>query len=187
MQTDWALYDAQGVRKYLTAEEGQRFIASAAGMCPRIHAFCLLLAYTGCRISEALALTRNHLDAETGRVRFRTLKRRKLVFRHVPVPPALIATLLQLPCAGEDARLWSWSRQTAYEKVKLTMRRAGIEGIHACPKGLRHRFAILAASRGVPEPLIQRWMGHARPQTTAIYAQAVGREEQAYAERLWAV
>jgi integrase len=42
-----------------------------------------VLAYAGCRISEALALTVHHVD-ERFTVTIRTLKRRKLVYRAVP-------------------------------------------------------------------------------------------------------
>ena len=42
----------------------------------------------------------------------------------------------------------------------------------ACPKGLRHGFGIRAAGYNVPTNLIQRWMGHASPTTTAIYLDA---------------
>jgi len=37
---------------------------------------------------------------------------------------------------------------------------------------------------GVPLNLIQRWMGHSRIETTAIYANAVGDEERALAKRM---
>ncbi len=34
--------------------------------------------------------------------------------------------------------------------------------------------------------LIQRWLGHARLSTTAIYADVVGPEEVVFAARVWA-
>jgi hypothetical protein len=42
---------------------------------------------------------------------------------------------------------------TAWRVIKATMRRAGIVGPMACPKGLRHGFDIRAASRNVPANL----------------------------------
>lgn len=63
---------------------------------------------------------------------------------------------------------------------------AGIApGIHATPKGLRHGFGLHAIRSGVPLNLVQRWLGHARMETTAIYLQAMGREEREMAERMW--
>jgi Phage integrase family. len=64
------------------------------------------------------------------------------------------------------------------------MERAGIEGAQACPRGLRHYFGVFADSQGIPQPVLQRWMGHAKLESTAIYRQAVGEEEQSLAERL---
>src|ERR1051326_251753 len=78
------LYDEGGSRKYLCASELPRFLAAARRADAATCAFCCLLAYTGCRLSEALALTPARIDAETGRVVFRTLKRRRQVFRAVP-------------------------------------------------------------------------------------------------------
>lgn len=185
MRETWSLFDTRGRRKYLTEEEWVRFVLSAADMAPAIHAMCLVLAFPGCRISEALELARERIDAETSCVCFRTLKRRETAFRVVPVPRELIALLLQLPCEGEGDKLFTCCRQSAWQKVQLVMFRVQIRGIHASPKGLRHGFAMRAKAVGIPDPLLQRWMGHARLETTAIYGQAVGREELAYAQRLW--
>jgi site-specific recombinase XerD len=52
-------------------------------------------------------------------------------------------------------------------------------------KALRHGFAIEAGQKGVPLNVIQRWLGHARLETTAIYAQALGNEERNLARRTW--
>jgi site-specific recombinase XerD len=37
----------------------------------------------------------------------------------------------------------------------------------------------------VPLNLAQRWLGHAKIDTTAIYAAASGPEERLFAERFW--
>jgi integrase/recombinase XerD len=81
---------------------------------------------------QALALTPSRLDAETGRAVFRTLKRRRQVFRAVPVSPELMRAL-QLIAKGQqpDAPLWRWCRQTAWRRVKAIMDSAGIAGPQA--------------------------------------------------------
>jgi len=38
---------------------------------------------------------------------------------------------------------------------------------------------------GVPLNILQKWMGHAQLTKTAIYADAVGKEEQNIAARMW--
>ncbi len=185
-QATSSLYDTNGRRKYLTASEWQRFLAAAARAEPSTRALCRALAYTGCRITEALSLTRPQLDAEMGCVVLRTLKRRKLVFRAVPVPESLIAELAALPkIPHAPERLWSWCRQTGWRRIKAVMQQAKIVGPQASPKGLRHGFGIAAAEENVPPGLTQRWMGHARLETTVLYQHAVGSEERAFAKRLW--
>jgi integrase len=81
--------------------------------------------------------------------------------------------------------LWSWSRATAWRRVCEIMQAAGIEGLHATPKGLRHAFGIKATTSKVPLNLTQKWLGHTQLSTTSIYADAVGPEEKQIAERMW--
>ena len=180
------LLDAKGGRKYVCGSEWRRFLSAVSRLDGPSRAFCLLLVYSGCRVSEGLALTPERLDIETGRVVFRTLKRRRCAFRAVPVPPELLAALRRLARGKEpDERLWGWTRQTAWRRVKAAMFAAGITGAQATPKGLRHGFGIANAEQNIPASLTQRWMGHARLETTAIYQHVVGREERSFAGRLW--
>jgi integrase/recombinase XerD len=181
-----ALYGADGARKYLCGTERQRFLKVAALEPLAVRAFAELLAFTGCRISEALSVTSANLDSETIRVIFRTLKRRKRVFRAVPIPGDLMARL-QLIAAEKDPEvpLWNWCRQTGWRTVKRLMLASGVRGTQATPKGLRHGFGVANAEHNVPPALTQRWMGHARLETTAIYQHVLGPEERAFAERLW--
>ena len=185
-----SLYSASGCRKYLTAPERSAFIAAAiACECMRTKTFCLTLAYTGCRISEALALTWQQVGFDEGVLIFRSLKKRSRVpiYRHVPVPPVLLCELQRMKQADSAApRLWPWCRTHGWHMVKLTLMAARvIGGVHASPKGLRHGFGIHAIRSGVPLNLVQRWLGHARMETTAIYLEAVGPEERAIAARMW--
>jgi len=180
----WQVYDEEGRRKYVSDGERSRFLAAAKALEPRLSALCHVLAFTGCRVSEALALKRCHLDPERGALVFRTLKRRRLAFRVVPIPPELAAMVAALPMT-ENERFWSMHRTTAWRAVKEVMDAARIEGPMACPKGLRHGFGIRAAGCAIPASLIQRWMGHASAATTAIYTDAVGIEERQIAERMW--
>jgi site-specific recombinase XerD len=65
------------------------------------------------------------------------------------------------------------------------MTAAGIPKGVSKPKALRHGFGVAGTQSGVPLNIIQRWMGHARLDTTAIYTNAVGDEERALAKRMW--
>jgi integrase len=185
-----SLYTRAGQRKYLTAAERVRFLETTLA-CPRpeLRTLCLLLAYTGCRISEALALTAASIERDAGFIAIRSLKKRAgaIVFREVPAPADLLAALRQVHGLEEPgAHLWPLSRCRAWQLVKGIMREAAITpGPHATPRGLRHSFGLHAIRSGVPLNLVQRWLGHASMHTTAIYLQAFGDEEREIAARMW--
>lgn len=183
-EDNWQVHDEAGRRKYLNAGERARFLAIADRLAPRMRALCHVLAYAGCRLSEALALTIDHVDVERLTLTIRTLKRRRTIFRAVPVPQATVEMLRALSVDARG-RLLAMHRVTAWRLVKSVMSRAGVSGPMACPKGLRHGFGICAAGHSIPASLIQRWMGHASQTTTAIYLDAVGVEERQFAGRMW--
>jgi integrase/recombinase XerD len=186
-----SLYTAAGQRKYLTAAERTRFL-NAALSCPRpeLRALCLTLAYTGCRISEALALTPRSVERDAGFIALRSLKRRKriVVIREIPVPADLFNALHEMTAPeNPHTLLWPLSRTWAWQLVKNVMREAAVAaGPHMTPKGLRHSFGIHAIRSGVPLNLVQRWLGHASMITTGIYLDALGEEEREIAARMWA-
>lgn len=189
-----SLYDGFGRRKYLTRAERTAFLDAARSEPDELTALCSVLAYTGCRLSEALATTPERIDPDAGVIVFETLKRRRRgVFRSIPIPESLTAQLQALQGlapggelkSGQPRRLWRWSRTTAWRKIKRVLRAAGVVGPHASPKGLRHAFGVLGLQAGVPLTSVSRWLGHARLSTTAIYANAVGEEERALARKFW--
>ena len=151
------------------------------------RAFCLLLLFTGCRISEALELTGAQIDFDGGYVILRSLKKRaNNKFRMVPVPDEFIKVIGDLlDMSASNDRVWQWGRTKGWQVIKRVMSSAGIEGPHACPKGLRHGFGVAAIRRGVPLNLVQRWLGHRDLATTAIYADVVGDDEREIAARFW--
>jgi integrase/recombinase XerD len=184
------LYDRQNNRLYINADERQRFTSTAEKQNERVRILCLVLAYTGCRISEALELTSDRILEQESLIVFRTLKTHgRHAFREVPVPAFLIAELLKL-ATNYGGYFWSQAenplnRITAYRWIKQVMWEAGIAGPQACPKGLRHGFGIHATRVGVQLHMLQKWMGHTSMTTTAIYATAAGREEMEIAARMW--
>jgi integrase/recombinase XerD len=180
-----SLFDQTGNRKYLVARERIAFVSVAGGRDELVASFCLTLAITGARISEVLALTPERIDAANGAIVFETLKqRRKHVFRAVPVPLRLVEMLGQIQ-SMPGKRLWPWGRTNAWKIVKSVMRNAEISERLCMPKALRHAFAIDAGQSSIPLNIVQRWMGHARLETTAIYSGALGEEERNLARRAW--
>ena len=81
------LFTFDGQRKYLSSQELDLFIATAnTHERPEVRTLCLVLAHTGCRLSEALALTPESIDLSQGVIVFQTLKQRGTVrFRSAKV------------------------------------------------------------------------------------------------------
>jgi integrase/recombinase XerD len=189
------LHTGDGSRKYLTAGERDAFLRAAEQADRPVRTLCMTLAYAGCRLSEALALTADRVDLAAGVLVFESLKKRHTgIFRNVPVPPALldaldmvhgIRELHRRRGKGRGVRLWPWSRMTGWRAVHAVMLAAGLDGVHASPKGLRHGFGVAAVTAGIPLNLVQKWLGDAQLSTTAVYANAMGAEEQDIARRMW--
>jgi integrase len=184
------LYDPIGNRKYLTADERRRFIEAARRQPAHIETFCLAMACSGARISEVLSLRVGSIDQSAGIIVIESLKkRRRGIYRQVPVPPRLLQRLREahhLDSANVSRRLWTWSRTTAWKTIKSVMLEAQVPAYCSTPKALRHAFGVVGvAEAGVPLNMMQKWLGHARIETTAIYANAVGPEERAIASRMW--
>jgi integrase len=179
------LYDRRGKRLYLNALERRAFAEHARAAEPALTLLCMTLMHTGCRLSEALSLTRTSFQRSSLSVSIVTLKRRREgVVREVPVPLELFSLMRRVPASG-DGRLFGMHRSTAWRHVRRVLDGAAIRGPQAMPKGLRHGFGVNAIQCGVPLNLLARWMGHASMKTTAIYADATGPEERRIAARMW--
>ncbi len=133
-----------------------------------------LLAQTGLRISEALALTK--ADIDFGRRRLRVERRladgevdapkTRYGVRNVPLSPGLTQELWTRLATAPDADLiftsrngGSLDRSKLYAVVRAAGERAGI----AWPVGLhtfRHSCASIMFRRGVPKEAIRRLLGH---------------------------
>lgn len=185
--TEANIHDPKGRRKYLTSAERRRFRTSTATLEPVRRNFCLMLLYTGARISEVLELTAERIDVESKSIVIRTLKRRNdSTFRAVPLPDDFLKTLRKMSeSLSPEDRLWTFSRKTGYRTVKAVMKKAGVSGIPASPKGLRHGFGVACVEANVPLPTIAKWMGHSTIETTAIYLDVIGKEERGLAGRTW--
>ena len=195
------LHDPAGNRLYLNAEERAAFLAAARRQPARDRTLCETLHFTGCRPSELLEITPARVDLSGGTIAIRSLKKRrdaagrqKVVYRTVPVPPEFLDTLntahgireAQTSRKAAAMPIWPLSRVRVWQIVKRVMIEAGLpDAPQRSPKGLRHGFGINATVNGVPLHMLQKWMGHAQLSTTAIYADAVGKEEQDIAARMW--
>jgi len=196
------LYSSDGKRKYLTSAEQDQFLDAARSLDrAELRTFALTLAYTGCRISEALELTVDRVDMSDKSITFRTLKQGKdadgnlkIVYRSVPVPDELLDALelvhrvrkiQKSKGGGETTLLWKFKRAMASRHVLVVMVKANISGKHATAKGLRHGFGIRMIEKSRNPRLVQRLLGHKSLETTAIYMDLIGDEARAEVVGAW--
>ncbi|MEI4263977.1 tyrosine-type recombinase/integrase [Roseovarius sp. D0-M9] len=199
--SEMRLHDPAGNRLYLNAEERASFLAAARRQPARDRTLCETLHWTGCRPSELLEITPGMVDLSGGTITIRSLKKRKdasgstkAVYRSVPVPPDYLDTLNTAHGIREaqksrkltNAPIWPLSRVSVWQIVKRIMIEAGLpDAAHRSLKGLRHGFGVNGVVKGIPLHILQKWLGHAQLSTTAIYVDAVGKEEQDLAARMW--
>lgn len=199
--SEMRLYDTAGNRLYLNADERAGFLDAARQRPARDRTLCETLHFTGCRPSELVEITPARVDLSGHAIAIRSLKKRKdasgeqkVVFRTVPVPPEYLDTLNTANGIREAQKspkragepIWPITRFQVWRIVKGVMIEAGIpDAPHRSPKGLRHGYGINAVVKGIPLHMLQKWLGHAQLTTTTIYADAVGKEEQDIAAKMW--
>ena len=197
---DFDIYDDAGNRKYLNLEEREAYFSAIDRALAKPddrekRTFALLLYYTGCRISEGLAVTHDSIDYTSKAVTFQTLKRRKRVYRQVPLPASFLVKLddvhhvkdhqtSRIKADGQQ-RIWSFGRTTAWRIITSVMEEAGIVGAQAAPKGLRHSFVIRHQALGTPTHMIQSWAGWSSTAMMEVYGRALGEEARDLARKLW--
>lgn len=193
-------------RPYIYSEAEIASIIAAAKALPSIYGLrgltCstlfALLAVTGLRISEALALDRDHLDTDSGVLRVRRGKLGKE--RLLPLDPSVVAKLVDYLAerdrlVGHAAPLFVTDKAT-----RLTDCSARYNFAHACQEiglrapqqylrhgrgprihDLRHTFAVRTminwyrTSRDPAREMIRltTYLGHADPSHTFWYLEAV--------------
>ena len=182
------LYSKDGDRLYLNPPERLAFYEFAEGIEDLAHkTLCMVLIYTGCRISEAVNLRRKDIDVSNETLIIRTLKQGGKVIRQreLMIPDFIIDLLIEQAPAHKYHRIWRVRRETGWRWVNKQMTLAGLDGAKATCKGLRHAFAIDNASESVPLATISKWLGHAKLENTKIYLNFVGSEERKLAQITW--
>ncbi len=146
----------------------------------RDRALLEVLYGTGARISEAVGLDVDDLDAVDGTVLLRGKGGKE---RLVPVGgyareavaaylvrsrPVLAARGRGTPALFLNARGGRLSRQSAWTVLQTTARKAGIK-VDVSPHTLRHSFATHLLDGGADVRVVQELLGHASVTTTQIY------------------
>ena len=194
------LFDDEGKRLYLTADERARFLKASANEEREDRLFCRLLHFSGCRPSEALELTRADLarrargslsqSEEAQKDQRGRVKRPQ--FRTVPLPDRVVEELdpgfnLRRKRKPAERRqpLWTMSRTTLASGAACDGS-AGIEGRRPRPKAC----ATVSVSRCSPATGRCRstccaicWATDTK--TTEIYLQAIGQERRNLVMQAW--
>ena len=133
--------------------------------------FCRFLAYTGCRLSEAQAVTWADVDFKRGILRVRGSKT-EAANREVPLVPAARALLERLVADRQNIASVAGDGATSFDPrgEVLGVGEAGKSLARACKKlgvellthhDLRDAFATSAIEAGVDIPTVAAWLGHA--------------------------
>jgi len=181
------LYTQSGERKYLNQKERIAFRDIVETKDDEIKLFCLLIYWTGVRISEAKNLCVANVDFDDGKVVIKSLKKRsKIVHRQIPIPTSLISELQSYITNHKlSSNIWKKSVRSYSRYVKEIMNEAKIFGPQASAKGLRHSFAILSISREIPITIVQDWLGHSSILITQVYLTFVYADAREFAKRIW--
>ncbi len=173
--------------KSLTTDEVLALLTGAGGDSPsdgpltlRNRALLELLYSTGSRISEAVGLEVDDIDAQARSVLLRGKGgKQRLVPVGRPAVAALDAYLVRgrpvLAARGRggpavflNARGGRLSRQSAWQVLQDAAERAGITA-KVSPHTLRHSFATHLLDGGADVRVVQELLGHASVTTTQIY------------------
>jgi integrase/recombinase XerD len=171
------------VRRPRVSDESPRLGVDRAGMRalldagqvsgPRDHALACLLALSGLRVSETLAVDVADLGHERGHRTLR-LRRKGGKRQTVALAPRTAAALDVMLDGRSSGPLLAtrtgrrMDRHAALKIVRRLARAAEIEQV-VSPHSLRHGFVTLALDAGVPLRDVQDAAGHADPRTTRRY------------------
>ncbi|MDF2143361.1 site-specific tyrosine recombinase XerD [Knoellia sp. p5-6-4] len=184
--------------KAISVEDVERLLAAAGvGDTPaslRDRALLEVLYGAGARISEAVGLDVDDVDAAEGVVRlFGKGGKERVVPLGSYAAEALSAYLVRgrpalaskgrgTPAIFLNQRGGRLSRQSAWAALRAAAERAGLSG-HLSPHTLRHSFATHLLDGGADVRVVQELLGHASVTTTQIYTMVtVQRLREVYAQ-----
>jgi len=124
---------------------------------------------TGCRVSEIINIRKRDLDFDNNIINIRWLKRRKFLYRKIPLHSSLKNILFMfVDHLKADDKLFDYSRQWIY----MLCDKYGL----GHPHKLRHSFAVnFLRESNDPASLVilKQILGHSNVSTTMIYLEIV--------------
>jgi integrase/recombinase XerD len=200
LRREWPLLDLVRPRKtkklpvVLSVEEVQRILRQVYQPHYRV---CLSLIYAcGLRISEGIGVQVKDVDSSRMQLLIRSAKGNK--DRCVPLPKPILPHLRYFwlshrhPVYVFPKRHRGGADPTATgpmhpDALGNAFRAACLEsGVRkaATVHTLRHSWATHLLEAGVPLPLIQQWLGHSSPRTTALYTHLTQQIEASALDKL---
>ena len=168
---------------YFTEEEAVALV-EAAPSYPARMAFRIMLK-TGLRVSEVLSLRRVDLcldqDPPIIVIQADSPGNKARKGREVPVPADLVECLRDLGAFHTGDRyqpMLNLSRQRIGQVMKNVAREVGIDPARAHPYAFRHTYGRNCVLRGVPIPVLQKWLGHASMADTQRYVELAGAQHE---------
>jgi integrase/recombinase XerD len=130
------------------------------------RAKCLVMLYSGLRISDTVKLARSRVDLKTGRLMLRTMKTG--VPLYVRLSREAVAALEVLPREGE---YFFWSGQskiaTAVGNARRSIQRVlALAGVKGHPHRFRDTFSVALLEHGEDLRTVQLLLGHKSIRTT---------------------
>jgi len=180
--------------KYLELNEMLEVLAQAKKVSARNHAIVLFAFRFGLRASELSTLRLSDVDGgycDVQRLKGSDHTRQQIIEDDNPllnVKAALAAWLREREDTGSiflfTSRLGSgMTRRAIYNVFEDAAYRAGIDAgrrnIHIC----KHSLAVNLRKRGVPVDIVQKALGHARPETTIKFYYHTSQDEATTAIR----
>ena len=173
---------------FWSKDEFDKFLAEVKH--PLFHCLFLLLFYTGMRIGEALALTKEDIEGNAisiTKARSRqgqvTPPKTPSSVRTVTLPSIAFDCLKNVCQRIETDEIFPFTYTAAHYHYKIAIEKAGIRylPIHC----LRHAHASLLIDMGVPIPAVSQRLGHTSPQVTMeVYAHATQDSDKLIADKL---
>lgn len=148
---------------------------------------CDLMYFTGCRVSECVAIRRCDIVNGVVVIRKDTTKG-KISTREIPIPPELVKAINKWP--NENGYLFAGrsgnghlTRYSVDKKLRNVCKKIGLEGFSS--HGFRRSFITNLAKNNIHMKLIMKCSGHKQMSSIERYIETTEEEKLAAVSTLW--
>ena len=175
---------AERPAKSMTTEQVRALLGAIAD--ERFALYVKVLLHTGARRGEVLALKAEDVDLDRAVLTLRSRKTHRTL--ELPINKALLGIFGEAQAKGylpQEGYIFAtrsnrhkaslgqpWNAASVSHAFKQAARKAGLPdsiSLHST----RHTFVTLLRSKGVPQDIVQRLVGHRSPVTTDVYDASV--------------